>query len=124
PWSCSTPSAPRCCGFFKIISRLLLPQRRRKSKSWRRRRSESLRWNRHGGSRRMTADKTTSSLKTRLQRECLPALAAQTAYFSQVDIRAWLDEHGLSWRPGLLNEYMSQFMQTGVVYDAGRGWYS
>jgi len=70
----------------------------------------------------MPADKT--NLKQILRAECLPALTARAAYFSLAEVRTWLQSRSLAIPPGLLREYLSEFMRTGVVHDAGRGWYS
>lgn len=71
----------------------------------------------------MPTEKTTP-LKTFLLRECLPALARSSTYFSLAEVRACLDAHSIPWRPELLRVYMSEAMGKGVVHDAGRGWYS
>ena len=70
----------------------------------------------------MPADKT--NLKQILREECLPALTARAAYFSLADVRAWLRNRKLAVPAGLLRGYLSEFMRTGVIHDAGRGWYS
>ena len=71
----------------------------------------------------MTTGKTTS-IKSLLRSECLPALAKASPYFSLNDVRAWLRERAITCSPPLLREYLSQFTRTGLMYDAGRGWYS
>jgi hypothetical protein len=70
----------------------------------------------------MPADKT--NLKQILREECLPALTARAAYFSVPDVRAWLRDRRLVVTPGLLREYLSEFMRGDIIHDAGRGWYS
>jgi len=64
------------------------------------------------------------NLKQILRTECLPALAARTAYFSHPDVRAWFRQRKLAISPALLREYLSVAMRDGTVHDAGRGWYS
>ncbi len=64
------------------------------------------------------------NLKQLLRAECLPALAARTAYFSHADVRSWLRGRRLAISPALLREYLSAAMRDGTVHDAGRGWYS
>jgi hypothetical protein len=71
----------------------------------------------------MNAGKTMT-IKEFLRKECLPALAARSPYFSLKDVRAYLAEHSVACGEGLLRVYMSEAMATGAVYDAGRGWYS
>jgi hypothetical protein len=71
----------------------------------------------------MSAEKT-KTIKEFLRKECLPALAARSPYFSLKDVRAYLATHSVACREELLREYLSEAMRTGAVYDAGRGWYS
>jgi hypothetical protein len=66
----------------------------------------------------------TATIKSLLRGECLPALAKASPYFSLDDVRAWLREHAVTCPAPLLREYLSQSMQTGLIYGAGRGWYS
>ena len=61
------------------------------------------------------------NLKQILRAECLPALAARTAYFSHADVRAWLRGRRLAIGPALLREYLSAAMRDGTVHDAGCG---
>ena len=68
------------------------------------------------------ADK--KNLKHILRAECLPALAARTAYFSVAEVRQWLRGRAITIGPALLREYLSAAMRDGTVHDAGRGWYS
>src|SRR5690606_18188367 len=45
-------------------------------------------------------------------------------YFSIDKIRKDLELESLDLNPDLLRSYLSEAMKKGVVYDAGRGWYS
>ena len=71
----------------------------------------------------MTTDKTTN-IKSLLRDECLPALNQSAAYFSMADVRAWLQQRGVACPPPVLRDYLSQFMRSRLIHDAGRGWYS
>lgn len=72
---------------------------------------------------KMATDNKTI-LKQVLREECLPVLATQAAYFSVADVRDWLRQHSLTCPSALLREYLSAFMHSGIIHDAGRGWYS
>jgi hypothetical protein len=69
-----------------------------------------------------TANKT--SLKQVLRDECLPALARQAPYFSTGAMAAGLRRRKLTCPSATLNRYLHEFKRAGVIYDAGRGWYS
>ena len=69
-----------------------------------------------------TANKT--NLKQVLRDECLPALARQAPYFSTGAMAAGLRRRKLTCPPATLNRYLHEFKRAGVIYDAGRGWYS
>jgi hypothetical protein len=71
----------------------------------------------------MTTGKTTN-IKSLLRDECLPALNQSAAYFSMADVRAWLQQRGVACPPPVLRDYLSQFMRSRLIHDAGRGWYS
>jgi hypothetical protein len=71
----------------------------------------------------MTTGKTTN-IKSLLRDECLPALNQSAAYFSMADVRAWLQQRGLACPLPVLRDYLSQFMRSRLIHDAGRGWYS
>ena len=69
----------------------------------------------------MCASKTKKSiLFTRL----LPTLKDQSAYFSLAAVKRALAEAEIELADDTLREYMSEAMSTGIVSDAGRGWYS
>ena len=69
-----------------------------------------------------TADKTI--LKQVLRDECLPALGGQSKYYSMEAVRAWLQKRKLRCPPATLNRYLHAFTRAGLVFAAGRGWYS
>ena len=71
----------------------------------------------------MTTGKTTN-IKSLLRDECLPALNQSAAYFSMADVRAWLQQRGVACPLPVLRDYLSQFMRSRLIHDAGRGWYS
>ena len=69
----------------------------------------------------MTTGKTTN-IKSLLRDECLPALNQSAAYFSMADVRACLQQRGVACPPPVLRDYLSQFMRSRLIHDAGRGW--
>lgn len=71
----------------------------------------------------MSADNKTI-LKKVLREECLPALTGQSKYFSTESVAAWLRGRKLRCPPATLNRYLHEFRRTGLIHDAGRGWYS
>jgi hypothetical protein len=54
----------------------------------------------------------------------LPTLKEQSAYFSLAAVKRSLAEAEIELADDTLREYMSEAMKTGIVNDAGRGWYS
>ncbi|MBK9990216.1 MAG: hypothetical protein IPP19_05620 [Verrucomicrobia bacterium] len=68
--------------------------------------------------------KKTAPLKNLLRDKAIPALTATRPYFSMAELRAWLTQRRISWSATTLNSYLHAFTNDGVVYDAGRGWYS
>jgi len=70
----------------------------------------------------MTADKTI--LKQVLKDECLLALGGQSQYYSTEAVKAWLQKRKLRCPPATLNRYLHEFTRAGLVFAAGRGWYS
>ena len=62
--------------------------------------------------------------KTALNTRVLPALAETCAYFSHGAIVDRLDELDIEVPDDTLRSYLSEAMQSGVIFDAGRGWYS
>jgi hypothetical protein len=69
-----------------------------------------------------TADKTI--LKQVLREECLPALGKQSKYYSTEAVKTWLDRRKLRCPQATLNRYLHEFTRKGLVFTAGRGWYS
>ena len=69
-----------------------------------------------------TADKT--NLKQVLRDECLPALGGQSKYYNAEAVNAWLQKRKLRCPPATLNRYLHEFTRAGLVFAAGRGWYS
>lgn len=68
--------------------------------------------------------KKASSKKTLLFTRTLPALKKLGAYFSLAAVKRALDDADIELADDTLREYMSEAMATGIVTDAGRGWYS
>jgi hypothetical protein len=64
------------------------------------------------------------SKKSMLFTKLLPALKEQSAYFSLAAVKRALVEGEVTLADITLREYMSEAMATGIVSDAGRGWYS
>ncbi len=64
------------------------------------------------------------SKKAKLFAAILPSLRSNTAYFSLNTIKHALTSAGIVLADDTLREYMSEAMATGIVGDAGRGWYS
>lgn len=65
-----------------------------------------------------------SGARSSLCSDLLPAMKSKYPYFSMDAVRSLLDEKGLEIKDGTLRHYMSDAMAQGIVYDAGRGWYS
>lgn len=66
----------------------------------------------------------TSSKKMLLFTRILPTLKEQSAYFSLAAVKRALDSAEIKLTDDTLREYMSEAMASGIVSDAGRGWYS
>ena len=62
--------------------------------------------------------------KTLLRDTCLPALARKSKYFSIRAVRECLRAHGQSVQPDTLKRYLYGLRRAGVLFDAGKGWYS
>lgn len=62
--------------------------------------------------------------KVALLTRILPALKEQSAYFSLTAVKRALSEAQIKLADDTLREYMSEAMSSGIVTDAGRGWYS
>lgn len=71
----------------------------------------------------MSTDKKTI-LKQVLRDECLPALGGQSRYYNAEAVNAWLQKRKLRCPPATLNRYLHEFTRAGLVFAAGRGWYS
>lgn len=65
-----------------------------------------------------------SSKKSILFSQILPSLKEQTAYFSLAAVKRALTAAEIELADDTLREYMSEAMTSGIVSDAGRGWYS
>lgn len=66
----------------------------------------------------------TSSKKMLLFTRILPTLKKQSAYFSLAAVKRALDASEIRLADDTLREYMSEARASGIVSDAGRGWYS
>jgi hypothetical protein len=66
----------------------------------------------------------TTSKKSLLFNCILPSLKKQSAYFSLNGVKRALANADIDLADDTLREYMSEAMTTGIVSDAGRGWYS
>ncbi len=66
----------------------------------------------------------THSKKSLLFTQTLPALKERSAYFSLNAVKQTLAAAEIELSDDTFREYMSEAMATGVVCDAGRGWYS
>lgn len=69
-----------------------------------------------------TGNKT--NLKQVLRDECLPALGSQSKYYSTETVKSWLQKRKFQCPPATLNRYFHEFSRAGLVFAAGRGWYS
>ena len=63
-------------------------------------------------------------LKQVLRVECLSALGSQSKYYSVETVKVWLNRRKLQCPPATLNRYFHEFTRAGLVFAAGRGWYS
>src|SRR5688572_16180797 len=63
-------------------------------------------------------------LKQVLRDECLPALGGQSKYYGAEAVNAWLQKRKLHCPQATLNRYLHEFTRAGLVFAAGRGWYS
>jgi hypothetical protein len=63
-------------------------------------------------------------LKQVLRDECLPALGTQSKYYNTEAVKTWLNRRKLRCPQATLNRYLHEFTRTGLVFAAGRGWYS
>lgn len=68
--------------------------------------------------------KSSSSKKTALFTDILPSFKEQCAYFSLNAVKRALPTADIEFTDATLREYMSEAMSSGIVSDAGRGWYS
>src|SRR2546428_5732030 len=69
-----------------------------------------------------TGDKTI--LKQVLRDEFLAAPGGQSRYYNTEAVNAWLQKRKLRCPPPTLNRYLHAFTRAGLVFAAGRGWYS
>lgn len=65
-----------------------------------------------------------SDIKHSLQAILLPALKEISPYFNLETVSARLKEVGIEAPSATITTYLSQFISEGLLYDAGRGWYS
>ena len=63
-------------------------------------------------------------LKEILHTRGLPELKARCAYFDVGSLRAWLKKERIAFNCVTVNRYMTDFVKDGIVWSAGRGWYS
>ena len=63
-------------------------------------------------------------LKQVLRDECLPGLGNQSKYYSTEAVKTWLNRRKLRCPQATLNRYLHEFTRDGLVFAAGRGWYS
>lgn len=77
-----------------------------------------------GGKHNSAMNTTLQSKKTRIFTSILPALQSESAYFSIEAVKRALASAKIELADDTLREYMSEAMATGLVGDAGRGWYS
>ena len=68
--------------------------------------------------------KSSLSYKAHLFTRLLPTLKEQSAYFSLAAAKRTLTAAGIELADNTLREYMSEAMASGIVSNAGRGWYS
>lgn len=66
----------------------------------------------------------TTTLKVILREQCLPELKARCIYFDLCTMHAWLKAKRTTFNRATLNRYMTELTDAGVVWSAGRGWYS
>ena len=66
----------------------------------------------------------TLTAKGRLFNEVLKQLQDAHAYFSFREVSQRVKEFGLKISPGTLRVYLSEATASGLIHDAGRGWYS
>ncbi len=68
--------------------------------------------------------KAATTKKSYLFTHSLPALKEHSAYFSLAAVKRALFAADIELADDTLREYMSEAMSSGIVTDAGRGWYS
>lgn len=66
----------------------------------------------------------SSTLKDHLFHEILPALGKEAPYFPFARIKAAIAARKLGIADNSLKVYLNEALRTGIVHDAGRGWYS
>lgn len=68
--------------------------------------------------------KKTAPLKNLLRDEAIPALTAMRPYFSLGAVRKEVAARKLTMTDSTLLNYLQELVRLGLIYDAGRGWYS
>ena len=63
-------------------------------------------------------------LKQVLRDEYLPTLGRQSNYFSIAAVKTCLERRKLTCPPATLTRYLHEFTRGGLIFAAGRGWYS
>ncbi|HEY4248449.1 MAG TPA: DUF6577 family protein [Lacunisphaera sp.] len=69
-------------------------------------------------------DRATADTKSVLRDHILAELGRRSPYISLQAIRAELKARKLAVETETLQRYLHEFVETGSLYDAGRGWYS
>ncbi|MDA3885852.1 MAG: hypothetical protein PF638_09695 [Candidatus Delongbacteria bacterium] len=62
--------------------------------------------------------------KSGLEHEVIEKLKKQKKYFSYENIKALLEEEKLEITPSSLKSYVFELVHKGIIFDAGKGWYS
>jgi hypothetical protein len=65
-----------------------------------------------------------TALKPFLLKVCIPGLTEHTTYFSIQHIRRFLEERTMHSNSKTLVGYLHDLTAAGIIYSAGRGWYS
>lgn len=69
-------------------------------------------------------EKNKTDFKDLLKNEITKRLKENRRYFSREELCNFISEGGSSVQSGTLNRYLVDFNKEGVLYGAGRGWYS
>lgn len=54
----------------------------------------------------------------------LSEYSSKRRYISVDNVRRWLEEQGISYKPVSVKQELNNLKKMGVLFDAGRGWYS